>query len=311
MGMSRMKTLRVGILICVVLSLAGAQTAWAGPPRSNPVVHIVQWGENLTNIAWRYGVTIQAIVQANGLYNANRIYAGQRLVIPGGGWAPQPQPVNRCSYVVRYGDTLSGIAYRYGVSVNSIVRANNLVNPNRIYTGQHLAIPCGTPAPPAPAPGGVYYVVCRGDTLAKIAYRFGVSVWSIVNANGIANPNVIYPGQRFYIPKGTPQPSPRPSNPGCEHLSWPTQGAVLSGVVGTWGTADHASFGYYKFEYRKDGLDDWHYITGQDKRVVNGPLGAWDTRGLSNGTYMFRLVIVDQTGNYPPPCEIVVHVRNP
>jgi hypothetical protein len=122
---------------------------------------------------------------------------------------------------------------------------------------------------------------------------------------------VIYPGQRFYIPKGTPPPSPGPSKPGCEHLIWPKPGAVLSGVVGVWGTADHASFGYYKIEVRKDGLDDWHYVTGQDKPVHNGPLGPWDTRGWPDGRYMFRIVIVDQTGNYPPPCEIVVRVDNP
>jgi LysM repeat protein len=305
-----MKKVSLGILIFVLLSLVGAQAALAAPPRASPMIHIVQWGENLTFIARRYGVTIQAILNANGIYNANRIYAGQRLVIPVGTWSPPPS--SGCTCVVRAGDTLSGIAYRYGVSVNSIVQLNGIVNPNRIYPGQRLAIPCGSTPPPAPIPPtGGYYVVRRGDTLARIALRFGVNVWAIVRANGIANPNIIFPGQRLLIPGGTP-PSPPPSQPkpGCEHLGWPKAGAVLSGVVGAWGTADHANFDYYKLEYRHDGLDDWHYITGQDKPVHDGPLGPWDTRMLADGRYMFRLVIVDNTGNYPPPCEIAVRVNN-
>ena len=303
------------VLICIMLSLVGAQAAWAGPPRSNPVVHVVRWGENLTGIAKRYGVTIGTIVHANGLPSANRIYAGQRLVIPGA-WTPAPKPVDRCVHVVRRGDTLSHIALRYGVYAHRIVQANNIVNPNRIYAGQRLVIPCAPqpkPKPkPGPAPAGAYYVVRRGDTLAKIAFRFRASTWAIVRANNIANPNLIYPGQRLYIPKGTwvAPPSTGTSTPGCEHLAWPKAGATLSGVIGTWGTADHESFGYYKLEFRANGLDDWHYITGQEKTVQNGPLGAWDTRGISDGPYTFRLVVVDQWGNYPPPCEIAVRVDN-
>jgi hypothetical protein len=158
-----------------------------------------------------------------------------------------------------------------------------------------------------------------GDTLAKIAVRFGTSVWRIATTNNIANPNLIYPGQCLYITRGvpptptpTPSPSPTPSSTstGCEHLLWPVAGAQLSGIVQARGTADHPSFGYYKLEYRKDGLDDWHYITGGQSPVTSGALGAWDTRTVPDGNYTFRLVVVDQTGNYPPPCEIAVRVYN-
>jgi len=304
------RTLSV-MMICALLVLTGLQTVSAGPPRTNPVVHIVQWGENLTSIARRYGTTIQAIVSRNYLANANRIYVGQRLIIPAA-WTPPPS--SGCSYTVRYGDTLSGIALAHGVTIYGIVRANGLVNPNRIYPGQRLAIPCGAPVPPAPAPGGFYYVVRRGDTLAKIGWRFGVSVWTLVTANNIANPNVIHTGQRLYVPKSDyhhhDDTDGGTITPGCEHLVWPKEGTTLSGVVWAKGTADHERFGYYKLEYRKDGLDDWHYITGGEAPIHNGTLGAWDTNTVPDGPYTFRLVIVDQTGNYPPPCEIAVHVNN-
>ena len=306
-----MKRIVTVLALVALLVLLSAQSTWAKPQPAGPIVHVVRWGENLISIARRYGVTVHAIASANGIVNTNRIYAGQRLVIPG--TAPAPAPVGGCIYVVRPGDNLTSIAYRRGVTIYAIVRRNGIVNPNRIYVGQRLRMPCASPpapAPPTPAPGGAYYVVRAGDTLAKIALRFGVSVWSIVQANSIPNPNLIHVGQRLFIPKGVPPPPPGPVKPGCEHLKWPKQGAVLSGVIGAWGTADHVNFDYYKIEVRRDGLDEWHYVTGQSKPVHDGPLGAWDTRTMSDGPYTFRLVVVDKTGNYPPPCEIAVRVRN-
>jgi LysM repeat protein len=314
-----MKRILLGVSLCALLVTLGAAPVWAASPPANPIVHFVQWGENLTSIARRYGTTIQAIVRANHIANPSRIYAGQRLIIPGVMPAPSPAPAGGRLYVVRYGDTLSGIAYRFGVSFSAIVRANGIANPNCIYAGQRLLIPCDAPydphhEKPYDPHHGAYYVVRRGDTLAKIAWRFGVGIWAIVRANNIANPNVIYVGQRLYIPKAAlpvPQPKPiKPTKPGCEHLTWPREGAWLSGVVEAWGTADIEDFGYYKLEFRKDGLDEWHYITGAEDPVEDGSLGTWDTETVSDGTYIFRLVIVDRMGNYPPPCEIAVHVNN-
>jgi LysM repeat protein len=309
-----MKKIIVGILVCALLLPLGAHQVWASPP-ANPIVHIVQWGENLTSIARRYGTTIQAIMVANNIGNQNRIYAGQRLIIPTG--APTPVPVaSGCSYVVQYGDTLSGIASRFGVTISAIMRANGITNPNRIYARQRLAIPCASQPPyspppaPIPVPGGSYYIVQRGDTLAKIAVRFGVSIWSIVQANNIANPNIIHVGQHLFISERGEVTEPEVSVVGCEHLTFPRSGAVLRGVIEARGTADLTNFWYYKLEFRKDGLDEWHYITGSQTPVHNGALGQWDTRSVVDGNYIFRIVVVDRNGNYPPACEVAVHLDN-
>ncbi|HIC90109.1 MAG TPA: LysM peptidoglycan-binding domain-containing protein [Anaerolineae bacterium] len=109
-------------------------------------------------------------------------------------------------YTVRYGDTLYAIALRFGVSVWTLARVNHIWNINRIYAGQRLFIPTA-PTPPAP---GVYYVR-PGDTLYKIAHRFGVSMWALARINRIYNLNRIYVGQRLFIPgPGYPPPPPRP-----------------------------------------------------------------------------------------------------
>jgi LysM repeat protein len=329
-----MKRILLGVVLCTLLVTLGTSAVWAAPSGTGHIVHVVRWGENLTSIAAQYGTTIHAIVHANGLASQNRIYAGQRLIIPGS--TPSPSAPATCgqTYTIRYGDTLSGIAYRFGVSQNALMRANGIVNPNRIYRGQRLVIPCGSqpgppyhPSQPKPAPYypphpkpdpyagcSTWYIVHRGDTLAKIAWRYKTSVWAIVRANNIANPNVIHVGQRLCIPQAgpwpTPKPKPYPSKPGCEHLISPRPGARLSGVVHFKGTAVIEDFWYYKLEYRADGLDNWHYITGEHDEAVDDYLGSFDTRGLPDGTYFVRLVIVDRTGNYPPPCEFVVYIDN-
>lgn len=320
------------LVICTMLVALfvglGIGPIWAAPSATNQIVHVVRWGENLISIAGHYGTSVQAIMHMNGISNPNRIYAGQRLLIPGAVPPPAPAPCGQV-YTIRSGDTLSGIAYRFGVSVNALVQANNIVNPNAIYYGQQLQIPCGPcpaphhpcpPSPPYPPPAaprppkpsaGWWYVVQGGDTLAKLSWRFGVGIWAIVRANNLSNPNLICVGQKLFIPKpDTPTPAPKPVKPGCEHLLAPRPGDTLSGTVQVKGTADIENFWYYKLEFRHDGLDNWHYITGQHTAVENDVLGSWHTNTVPDGNYIFRLVIVDRTGNYPPPCEIPVHVKN-
>jgi len=317
-----MKRLLFGILLCTLLITLGAGAVSAAPPALPHIIHIVRWGENLTGIAAQYGTTIQAIVRANGLPNANWIYAGQRLRIPKAATsAPRHTATCGQTYTVCSGDTLSGIAYRFGVTVNALMQANGILNPHRIYPGQQLSIPsCPAPPPvhpPYPKPPHpahpvackAWYIVKPGDTLAKIAWKYKTSTWKLANVNNIPNPNVIHVGKKLCIP-GYPEPVKPKTKPGCEHLALPKPGAVLSGVLHAKGTAVIENFWYYKLEYRADGLDNWHYITGEHDPVVDDYLGSFDTTTVPNGTYFFRLVIVDRTGNYPPPCEIVVRIQN-
>jgi LysM repeat protein len=107
------------------------------PPPSGKKVHVVRRGETLASIARWYGVSIKAIVKANKIKNPNRIYVGQRLVIP-----KKSKPAQHGFwYRVRRGNTLSGIAWRFGANMWAIAYANNIRYPSRIYTGQWLWIP--------------------------------------------------------------------------------------------------------------------------------------------------------------------------
>ena len=112
------------------------------------------------------------------------------------------------TYVVQRGDWLAKIARKCGVSLSGLYSANPWVRYERyIYPGQVLTIP-GAYVPPPDyggycGPGydayGDYWVVCRGDTLGKIARYYGVSWRYLQQINGIPNANVIYPGQVIRI----------------------------------------------------------------------------------------------------------------
>lgn len=94
------------------------------------------------------------------------------------------------THIVRSGETLSGIATKYGTTYQALASLNGLANPNYIYIGQQLKV-SGT------ASASRVYVVLSGDNLSTIAQKLGTTYSSLAQKNGIANPNLIYPGQNL------------------------------------------------------------------------------------------------------------------
>lgn len=139
-------------------------------------------------------------------------------------------------YVVQAGDTLSGIARRYGVTVADLAAANGLLNPNLIYVGQRIAIPAASaaaaptiqptgqptsqptaqpPARPATPPAArQIHVVQSGETLFRIALKYGTTVQALAQVNELSNLALIYVGQQLIIPAGATAAAPaQPSTP--------------------------------------------------------------------------------------------------
>ena len=112
---------------------------------------------------------------------------------------PQPsQPVQATTtYTVKKGDTLSGIASKYGTTYQELARINGIADPNKIYPGQVLTISGSA----KPSSNVETYTVKKGDTLSEIASKYGTTYQKIAKDNGISNPNKIYPGQVLKIYK--------------------------------------------------------------------------------------------------------------
>ncbi len=154
-------------------------------PDTNNNSYVVVAGDNLFNIALKYGVSVVDIINLNNL-SSTVVIPGQVLLIPNKGYT---------TYIVKRGDTLYGIASSYGVSVDEIKSLNNLIS-NTLSIGQELLIPTSNTITET---NYEVYTVVSGDTLYGIASKYGVSVDDIKTLNNLTS-NTLSIGQRLQIP---------------------------------------------------------------------------------------------------------------
>lgn len=161
--------------------------------------YTVKSGDTLGVIASAFGTTYQNLAKLNNISNPNVISVGQVLKVKGNApVASKPKEIKPAqttqTYTVKYGDTLGTIAQRYGTTYQAIASLNGISNPNRIYVGQRLTIKGGSATTQSRV-----HVVSWGESLGTIAQRYGTTYQAIAQKNGIANPNLIYVGQRLSI----------------------------------------------------------------------------------------------------------------
>lgn len=187
--------------------------------------HRVKKGETVTSLAKKYGVGAEVIRTANRSARGKRLTVGSTLYIPLTSAIPvaslrEPEPVSTArtttrTHIVRGGETLTGIAKRYGVSVASLRGANRLSAKAGIRAGQKLVIRRTTTvsastraaAPAAKratastaAPAARTHTVRAGETIGAIASRYGVGQSKLLSANGLGKSGKIRVGQKLKIP---------------------------------------------------------------------------------------------------------------
>ena len=160
---------------------------------TNTGTYTVAPGDTLSQIAVKYGTTVDAIKTTNNL-TSDLITIGQTLAIPSS--STNHVSTNTGTYTVAPGDTLSQIAVKYGTTVDAIKTTNNLTS-DLITIGQTLAIPSSSTNHVSTNTGT--YTVAPGDTLSQIAARNETTVDAIKTTNNLSS-DLIKVGQTLVFP---------------------------------------------------------------------------------------------------------------
>ena len=213
--MGRQDHLKRAAGAAVAAGTAFAITATGAIPAVAADEHRVNPGDTVSGLAVKYGTSVQRIVDANSLDSRARIYAGQTLTIPSV-TAPSsakasstPTVTTSAKHTVSTGETVWGLAQRYGTTVSAIVKANSLGSSAMIRIGQSLTIPgvkastttTSTAASTAKTTtASATHKVSSGDTVSGLAVKYGTTVSAIVKANSLGSNAMIRIGQSLTIP---------------------------------------------------------------------------------------------------------------
>ena len=186
------KNILLKVLACVlylVLSSHVFASAYA--------VRIIQAGESLGEIAERYGISVDALMQFNGLESAI-LHPGDEVMIPyleatgGAAETEQALPPGFIAHTLQPGESLATLSELYGVVTEDVIGANpNLSSLDRLPAGIELLVP--------PEPGLVVTLE-PGERIQDLMAEYGLNALELMNANGFASPRDIRPGVMVFLP---------------------------------------------------------------------------------------------------------------
>ena len=215
------------------------------------------------------------------------------------------QSTNGTVYIVQAGDTLLGIARRYGVNLVDLAVANQIINPNLIYVGQRINIPGAAKAAPiavaqstpTPQVPNRIHIVQSGETLYRIALNNDTTVDALVAANSLGDASIILVGQQLIIPPATgasaatlTQPSTPLPSPFTSIDIGPLpliQGSVMVVTVRTDQPVTlNGAFQNWTIPFAQDG----------DKYIGLVGVGAHPVSGVKPGIYPVSVTATDAKG---------------
>jgi len=198
------------------------------PPTVTPtpilVHHVVEQGEIPLLIAEEYGISVDTLLEINGISDPTRLQIGQELVIPitvtptpavpSPTPTPTPEPVY---HIVQAGETLGAIAEAYNTNVAALTLANDITDPQTLRVGQELLIPPDGVSFDAPT---IVHEIESGDTFGHLAFLYGSTIEDILAANPGLEPTALRVGQRVIVPITSPPVNPS-ANPQLPQITAP------------------------------------------------------------------------------------------
>lgn len=295
--MGRIGLALVGVGLVYLMTAAAASPPVAAQ-QSDGTVHVVRFGETLSEIAQSYRVAMAAVMDQNGIQDPDSIYVGQPLHIPeADSTAELPirpaneeatvitQPARITSlnrtYTVRSGDTLPWIAHRLDLDLAALRAINNFDDGEAISVGQQLILPA-TEDELRVEPTLLRHTVRAGESLGLIAQTYDTTLSALMAINRIFNPDLIQPGQELVIPNPAQveqAPAVGPARSGFYYHNV-QPGETLSQLAVQYNTTPQAIVRY-------NGLPDIETIfSGLEVRIPFGPpvLNRQTPRAPRSGT---------------------------
>jgi murein DD-endopeptidase MepM/ murein hydrolase activator NlpD len=169
-----------------------ARMVEAQATNANGPVYIVQEGDSLWEIAYRFHVSQTALENANGIINPDQIAVGKPLIIPGlEGIQGELTTVN-----VLYGETLNSLSLRYNLTVDMLERLNHVTSPNELYAGYSLVIEKNN----TPLRAGKRTSLEAGQSLLELAVLNDSDPWTVLADNKLDNSSLVVPGDVILVP---------------------------------------------------------------------------------------------------------------
>lgn len=183
--------LALSILLTVPSHLVLAQDA---APTSAPLqmpYYMVKSGDSLWGIAARFGVSLQALQDANQLANASALNLGAQLVIPGvEGWNGEIDTLR-----IGYGETPNSLSRRYQIPLDTLMRLNRLISPNALYAGSNIILPVEKLFAASQR-----ISLAGGQSLLELAAGQDANPWKLALDNGLPGVWAALPGDILHIP---------------------------------------------------------------------------------------------------------------
>ncbi len=274
------------LLFFALVMPSGIVKAQTTPP-SGPV-YVVQEGDSLWDIAYRFHVTQQDLANANGILNANEITVGQQLVIPGlegiqGVLTTEQVPL---------GDTLHSLSLRYRLPEDTLRRLNHLTTPNELYAGFSLVILQNENTHPT----GKRVSLGSDQSLLELSILNGIDPWAILTNNKLDKSSALVPGDVVRVPgEDDLGPGALPPSFSSTDLSGLTQGQTAEfQIKGDPGATIQGSLMDHSLTFFPDGENSYTALQGIHAMADPGlyPLVITGTLAGGSGFNFLQAVLV-------------------